>query len=76
MANSTFSLALIGVVPAVCDAEAGEAGRLSTDDPLSEIGLDCGLADQSHLARLFRMIAGQCPTAWRRGRFGAPCEIN
>ena len=26
MVNSTFSLALIGVVPAVCDAEAGESG--------------------------------------------------
>src|SRR5687767_9997983 len=27
MDNSTFSLALIGVVPAVCDAEAGESAR-------------------------------------------------
>ena len=29
--NSTLSLALVGVVPAVCDAEAGEADEVVTD---------------------------------------------
>ena len=30
------TIALTGVVPAVCDAEAGEAGRRSTDEQPSE----------------------------------------
>jgi hypothetical protein len=34
MENSTFSLALTGAVPAVCDAEAGESGSThSLEDP-------------------------------------------
>ena len=45
---------------------------LSTDAPISEIALDCGLADQSHLSRLFRRIAGESPRAWRRARIGEP----
>jgi AraC family transcriptional regulator len=39
---------------------------LSTNAPLSEIALDCGLADQSHLTRLFRRVVGDSPRAWRR----------
>ncbi|WP_137133308.1 AraC family transcriptional regulator [Rhizobium sp. FKY42] len=39
---------------------------LTTDTPLCEIALDCGLADQSHLCRVFRRITGQTPAAWRR----------
>jgi AraC-like DNA-binding protein len=142
MANSTLSFALTGVVPPVCDAEAGEryggpapvrrygsaAGigpasgfavrkirsvmaelcsairsaleeerstaedslrraavirrrveraqglMLSTDAPLSAIALDCGLADQAHLSRLFRRIVGESPRAWRRARLGAPAQ--
>ena len=45
MNNSIFSLALIGVVPATCDAEAGEGDRLSTDTPLGDVALDCVLAE-------------------------------
>lgn len=45
MANSTFLLALTGVVPAVCDAEAGECATLSTDVPRSDVGLGCCFAD-------------------------------
>jgi AraC-like DNA-binding protein len=33
---------------------------------LSEIALACGFADQSHLTRVFRSIAGQTPGRWRR----------
>lgn len=39
---------------------------LATSDPLSEIAAACGLADQSHLSRLFRRIVGQNPNSWRR----------
>lgn len=38
----------------------------TTDAPLSEIALSCGLADQAHLSRLFRRVVGVTPGAWRR----------
>ena len=37
-----------------------------TDKPLSEIALDCGLADQAHMTKLFRRLVGVSPGAWRR----------
>jgi AraC family transcriptional regulator len=45
---------------------------LSTDASLSQIALDCGLADQSHLSRLFRRVVGESPRTWRRARVDAP----
>lgn len=54
--------------------EHAQGLMLSTDAPLSEIALDCGLADQSHLTRLFRRMVGESPRAWRRARIGAPGE--
>jgi transcriptional regulator GlxA family with amidase domain len=48
--------------------ERAQGLMLSTNASLSEIALDCGLADQSHLTRLFRRIAGESPRAWRRAR--------
>lgn len=52
--------------------ERAQGLMLSTEASLSEIALDCGLADQSHLTRLFRRIVGESPRAWRRARMGAP----
>lgn len=52
--------------------ERAQGLMLSTDASLSEIALDCGLADQSHLTRLFRRIVGESPRAWRRARLTAP----
>ena len=52
--------------------ERAQGLMLSTEDSLSEIALSCGLADQSHLTRLFRRFAGESPRAWRRARIGAP----
>jgi len=46
--------------------ERAQELMLGTDKPLSEIALDCGLADQPHLTRLFRRIVGTSPAAWRR----------
>jgi AraC family transcriptional regulator len=39
---------------------------LRTDKPLAQIALDCGLADQAHMTRLFRRVVGVSPGAWRR----------
>ena len=39
---------------------------LTTREPLSEIAVACGFADQAHLSRLFRRLVGQNPHAWRR----------
>src|SRR5690606_18166337 len=52
--------------------ERAQGLMLSTDAPLSQIALDCGLADQAHFSRLFRRIVGETPRAWRRARI-SPC---
>jgi AraC-like DNA-binding protein len=39
---------------------------LTSDSPIADIALDCGLADQSHLTRLFSRSEGLPPGAWRR----------
>lgn len=41
---------------------------LTTEYPLSQIALVCGMADQSHLSKLFRREVGVTPGAWRRQR--------
>jgi AraC family transcriptional regulator len=38
----------------------------STGYPLSQIALECGMCDQSHLCRAFRRLVGDTPTQWRR----------
>jgi AraC family transcriptional regulator len=35
---------------------------------LAQVALECGLADQAHLSRLFRRRVGISPSAWRRGQ--------
>ena len=44
----------------------------TTPEPLSQIAVQCGLCDQSHLCRLFRRQIGQTPDAWRRANVGTP----
>jgi AraC family transcriptional regulator len=39
---------------------------LSSRAPLSQIGLDCGMHDQSHFTRVFRRFVGINPGVWRR----------
>ncbi|MES0067947.1 AraC family transcriptional regulator [Mesorhizobium sp. M0074] len=46
--------------------ELAQRLMLSTDDPLSQIALECGLSDQAHLSKLFRRELGDTPGAWRR----------
>ena len=45
---------------------------LSTRKSLSEIALNCGFADQSHLTRTFRRMVGVSPAAWRRTFYKGP----
>jgi len=47
----------------------------TTSEPLSQIAVQCGLCDQSHLCRLFRRLVGQSPHAWRRANAGGPREL-
>jgi len=41
---------------------------LTTNIPLLQIAMECGLADQAHLNRLFDKFVGESPGAWRRAR--------
>ncbi|WP_367571972.1 helix-turn-helix transcriptional regulator [Pseudorhizobium pelagicum] len=52
----------------ICRRRIDQAKHLmiTTETPLSEIALDCGFADQSHLSRVFRRLTGHTPAAWRR----------
>jgi AraC family transcriptional regulator len=45
-----------------------------TTEPLAEVALACGFADQAHLNRRFRDIVGISPGRWRRSNapFGKP----
>jgi AraC-like DNA-binding protein len=39
---------------------------LMTREPLSEIALACGFAEQAHFTRTFKRLVGTSPGAWRR----------
>jgi AraC-like DNA-binding protein len=54
--------------------ERAQGLMLSTDAPLSQIALECGLADQAHFSRLFRRTVGESPNAWRRARVSPECR--
>lgn len=46
--------------------ELAQKLMLTTDEPLSQIAITCGLADQAHLTKLFRRWLNESPSAWRR----------
>jgi AraC family transcriptional regulator len=43
-----------------------QAMMLTTNEPLSQIAVACGMVDQSRLCKLFRRHVGSNPHAWRR----------
>lgn len=49
---------------------------LEGNSPLCEIALDCGLADQAHLSRIFRRVTNSTPSAWRRYRVSATLKSH
>lgn len=56
--------------------ERAQGLMLSTNTPLAQIALDCGLSDQAHFSRLFRRVVGESPRAWRRARMSADREAG
>jgi AraC-like DNA-binding protein len=50
--------------------ERAQGLMLSTDLSLGQIAVECGLADQAHLCKLFLKIVGESPGMWRRARSG------
>jgi AraC family transcriptional regulator len=51
--------------------ERAEQLILLTDKSLAEIALDCGMADQAHLTKLFRRSHGISPGKWRKLQQGS-----
>jgi AraC family transcriptional regulator len=48
--------------------EVAQGLMLTSEEPLSDIALTCGMSDQSHFTRAFRRVVGETPNAWRRSR--------
>ncbi len=63
--KATFGLSPHAFVTTLRIAAVQEMMR-ATKEPLSQIALACGFADQSHLCKIFRREMGETPSAWRR----------
>jgi AraC family transcriptional regulator len=46
--------------------ERAQRLMLQSNEPLSQVALACGFADQAHYCRVFRDVVGLSPNAWRR----------
>jgi AraC family transcriptional regulator len=46
--------------------ERAQRLMILSGEPLSQIALSCGFADQAHYSRVFREVVGSSPNAWRR----------
>jgi AraC-like DNA-binding protein len=66
--HRTF-LSCFGLTPhvyvTVKRVEFAQVLMLTTNEPLSQISLACGMADQSHFTRIFRRLTGKTPGQWR-----------
>jgi AraC-like DNA-binding protein len=52
--------------------ERAQGLMLTTNIPLAQIAVSCGIADQAHFNRLFRRFVGETPGTWRRARAAGP----
>ena len=48
--------------------EISQSLMLTTDEPLIQISIACGMSDQAHFTRTFRRIVGESPGHWRSSR--------
>ena len=46
--------------------ERAQQLMILSQEPLSQIALACGFADQAHYCRVFRELVGSSPNTWRR----------
>lgn len=51
---------------AQCRVQYAKKLMLSTGEPLAQIALACGFADQAHFSTYFRRVTGNTPAQWRR----------
>jgi AraC family transcriptional regulator len=49
---------------------------VTTDVPLSQIAIECGMCDQSHFCRVFRRKIGISPSVWRRANTAGPTSFK
>lgn len=49
---------------------------LSTEMPLSQIALACGMADQPHFSNVFRRLTGDTPSRWRLDNRRSDVEVT
>jgi len=52
--------------------ERAQGLMLTTNIPIAQIAVSCGIADQAHFNRLFRRFVGETPGTWRRARTAGP----
>ena len=72
--NRTFKLS-VGVTPhnyvSMRRVELVCTMLITTRQPLSQVALECGWSDQSHLCKVFRRTMGMTPSGWRRAMTAA-----
>jgi AraC-like DNA-binding protein len=44
-------------------------------DPLHQIAMECGFADQSHFSHCFRRVVGESPAVWRARRCSSQARV-
>jgi AraC family transcriptional regulator len=63
--KATFGATVLGYIRRR-RIEQAQHMMLTSRQPLSQIALSCGFADQSHYCRVFHAVVGVSPNAWRR----------